>query len=116
MTFRLITLAALSLCAATPVLAQDDFSMSPTVAGIYNCAGPDIGSNPPSFELLEDGAFKLGDKEGDFMMYDGVSAILQLASSGMAPLKLKRTGSEEYTYLKDGSDEELTQTVCKRAA
>ena len=114
MTLRLTAIAACSLLAIAPALAQEDFSMSPTVAGIYNCAGPDIGANPPSFELLEEGAFKLGDKEGDFMMYDGVSGVLQLASAGMAPLKLKRTAAEEYTYLAEG--EALSQTVCKRAA
>lgn len=114
MTFRFTVFTAAAFFAAVPALAQEDFSMTPTVKGVYNCSGPDIGSNPPSFELLEEGAFKLGDKEGDFMMYDGVSGILQLASAGMEPLKLKRTGPEEYTYL--AGEETLSQTVCKRAA
>lgn len=108
----MIASAAMLAATATSCHAEDDaYLMTPTVPGVYACEGPDIGTNPAKFGLLPDAAFRLEDKEGDLLMYDGVFGLLQLGMMGQPAMKLKRTGAEEYTYMADG--EYVSQTVCR---
>jgi hypothetical protein len=109
---RVLASAFLLAMFVMPAIAEDDaYLMSPTVPGVYACEGPDIGSNPTKFGLLPDAAFRLEDKEGDLLMYDGVFGLLQLGMAGQPAMKLKRTGPEEYRYMADG--ENVSETVCK---
>jgi hypothetical protein len=98
------------LLAVLPAAAQD-FLMSPTVKGVYACEGPDIGNAPKMFGLIEGGAFNLADGPGDFLMYDGVSGVLQLAKQGRFAVRLARTGPEEYRLL--GAGDQATGTLCR---
>ena len=104
--------AAVIAVLAAPAWAEDDaYLMTPPKPGVYACEGPDLGSNPAKFGLLPDAAFRLEDKEGDLLMYDGVFGLLQLGMAGQTPMKLKRTGPEEYRYMADA--EKVSETVCK---
>lgn len=111
MELRFSIFLAAAAFAATPALAQSEFNMTPTVPGVYFCDGPGIGKNPAKFGLLEFGAFRLEDKEGDLMMYDFASGTLQLGMAGQQPMRLKRTGPEEYRYMGEG--EAVSETICK---
>jgi hypothetical protein len=109
---KIVSAVVCAVIAGPSAFAGDDaYLMTPTVPGVYACEGPDIGSNPAKFGLLPDAAFRLEDKEGDLMMYDGVFGMLQLGMMGEPAMKLKRTGPEEYTYMAEG--ENVSQTVCK---
>ena len=111
MGLRFSVILAATALAATPSLAQDDFMMTPTVKGVYFCEGADIGKNPAKFGLLEFGAFRLEDKEGDLLMYDFGSGTLQLGMAGASPMRLRRTGPEEYRYMGEG--DAVRETICK---
>ena len=110
--FCLACSAAAFVAQSSSAMAEDDaYLMTPPVPGVYACEGSDLGSNPAKFGLLPDSAFRLEDKEGDLVMYDGVFGLLQLGMAGQPVMKLKRTGAEEYRYTSDG--EKVGETVCK---
>ena len=112
LAFRTVCSAAALLVGTSVTMAADDaYLMTPPVPGVYACEGSDLGSNPAKFGLLPDGAFRLEDKQGDIVMYDGVFGLLQLGMAGQPMMKLKRTGAEEYRYTADG--EKVGETVCK---